>query len=66
MGMSNTDDEGKIAEERELLEWAKNAPNPGSSEREMTEEERIAYKRELEEWRNKRPNTRNPYDTERR
>jgi hypothetical protein len=63
MGMSNSDDEGAIAEREALLRWADEAPeHPGSYEQAPTEEESAAHNEVVRKWKERKPRRRPKYD----
>jgi hypothetical protein len=63
MGMSSSDDEGRIAEDHALLEWAKEAPEaPGSYDYPASEEESAAHEHAVKEWHKRKPGRRPKYD----
>ena len=59
MGLSDFDDQ--IYAERDLLDWARQAPQRPGYDDVLTEEQRIAYKRDVLDHAKQRPSTDNGY-----
>jgi hypothetical protein len=55
MGMSNSDDEDAIREQHDLLEWAKQAPEPLNDEYRHTEDEIADHTHRVQEHLKKKP-----------
>ena len=64
MGMMNSDDEQKIAEDAALKEWLESVPSGPNYD--ASREDREAHLEKLKEWYKDKPDTRNPYENERR
>jgi hypothetical protein len=63
MGMANSDDEAQIAEDRALLDWAREAPAPrGYDDGPESEEESAARDHARRKHAERKPRTRPKYD----
>jgi hypothetical protein len=61
--MAFSDDEQQIAEDRALLDWAREAPtSPGDYDHAPSEEEAAAHDYERRKWLERKPNVRSGYD----
>ncbi len=60
--MGLRDDDPSIYEDRDLLDWAREAPeSPGDYDHAPTEEEAAAHNHAVRKWRERKPRTRTRY-----
>jgi hypothetical protein len=62
--MGLRDDDPSIYEDRDLLDWAREAPQSpcGYDDGPMTEEESAAHEHAVRKWKERKPRTRPKYD----
>lgn len=61
--MGLRDDDPRIYEDRDLLDWAREYPTPpGDYDHAASEEDKAAHEYAVRKWRERRPNTSSGYD----